>query len=100
MSIVMLKCIMHRKSPARAKKRRTTLTLPAESLDAAQRIAHSRKVNLSSVITEALNEGLRLQMAAQRRDEVLEQYRKAFSGFSDEEISILDGIILESVAEK
>ncbi len=74
--------------------------MPAESLDEAQRIAHSRKVNLSSVITEALNEGLRLQMAAQRRDEVLEQYRKAFSGFSDEEISILDGIILESVAEK
>ena len=87
---------MSRKSPARPRTRRTTLTLPAESLAEAQRIAHSRKVNLSSVITEALNEGLRLQMAAQRRDEVLEKYRKAFSGFSDEEMLILDGIILES----
>jgi len=91
---------MGRKSPARARTRRTTLTLPAESLAEAQRIAHSRKVNLSSVITEALNEGLRLQMAAQRRDEVLEKYRKAFSGFSDEEMFILDGIILESAVRK
>jgi hypothetical protein len=91
---------MNRKSPARVRTRRTTLTLPAESLAEAQRIAHSRKVNLSSVITEALNEGLRLQMAAQRRDEVLEKYREALSGFSDEEMHILDGIILEPAVEK
>ena len=91
---------MSRKSPARPRTRRTTLTLPAESLAEAQRIAHSRKVNLSSVITEALNEGLRLQMAAQRRDEVLENYRRAFSGFSDEEMFILDGIILEPAVRK
>ena len=91
---------MNRKSTAGARKRRTTLTLPAESLAEAQRIANSRKVNLSSVITEALNEGLRLQMAGQRRDAVLEKYRKAFSGFSDEEMFILDGIILDSAAEK
>lgn len=57
-------------------------------------------MKLSSVITEALNEGLRLQTAAQRRDEVLEKYRKAFSGFSGEEMFILDGIILESEAGK
>lgn len=86
---------MARKSSPRLKKRRTTLTLPVESLTEAQRIAHARKVNLSSVITEAVNAGLRLQVAAERRDEVLESYRKAFSGFSDEEMSILDGIILE-----
>jgi hypothetical protein len=86
---------MTRKSSSRPKKRRTTLTLPVESLTEAQRIAHARKVNLSSVITEAVNAGLRLQIAAERRDEVLESYRKAFSGFSDEEMSILDGVILE-----
>jgi hypothetical protein len=39
-------------------------------------------------------------MAAQRRDEVLEKYRKAFCGFSAEEMSILDGIVFESAAEK
>jgi hypothetical protein len=86
---------MTRKSSPRPRKRRTTLTLPIESLTEAQKIAHARKVNLSSVITEALNAGLRLQMAAERREEVLENYRKAFSGFSDDEMSILDGVILE-----
>jgi hypothetical protein len=81
--------------PSPLKKRRTTLTLPAESLTEAHRIARRRKVNLSTVIAEALNEGLRLQTAAERGAEVLERYKKAFSGFSDEEISILDGVILE-----
>ena len=91
---------MKRKSPARVRTRRTTLTLPADSLDTAQKIAHSKGVNLSSVITEALDEGLRLKIAAQRRDEVLEKYRQAFSGFSNEEMSILDGILLEPAARK
>jgi Post-segregation antitoxin CcdA len=79
------------------RKRRTTLTLPADSLTEAQRIAHSRRVNLSTVIAEALHEGLRLQKAGERSEEVLQSYKKAFSGFSDEEMSILDGIILEPV---
>jgi hypothetical protein len=91
---------MKRKSPARARILRTTLTLPAESLAEAQRIAHSRKVNLSSVISEALNEGLRLQTTAQRRDEVLEKYRKAFSSLSDEDMLVLNGILLEPAAGK
>ena len=86
---------MARKSLSTLKKRRTTLTLPAESLTEAQRIARTRKVNLSTVIAEALSEGLRLQMAAERSEEILERYKKAFSGFSDDEISILNGVILE-----
>jgi post-segregation antitoxin (ccd killing protein) len=87
---------MKRKADARPKKRRTTLTLPADSLTEAQRIARARKVNLSSVITEALNAGLRLQTAAERSEEVLESYRQAFCGFSEEEMALLDGIILDS----
>jgi len=77
------------------KRRRTTLTLPADSLTEAQRIARARNVNLSAVIAEALSEGLRLQTAAERSEEVLETYKRAFSCFSDEEMSILDGVILE-----
>jgi hypothetical protein len=72
--------------------------LPADSLTAAQRIARTRKVNLSTVIAEALSEGLRRQVAAERSEEVLEAYKKAFSGFSDEEIALLDGVILEPAA--
>ena len=85
---------------ARPKKRRTTLTLPADSLTEAQRIAHARRVSLGTVIAEALVEGLRLQTAAERREEVLEGYKKAFSGFSGEDLAILDGVILEPPARR
>ena len=80
---------------SRLAKRRTTLTLPVDSLSRAQRIARSRNVNLSSVIAEALEEGLRVHAAAQRSEEVLKAYQQAFAGFSKEELMVLDGIILE-----
>jgi len=76
-------------------RRRITVTLPEDSLAEAQRIAHSRKVTLSTVIAEALHEGLRLQKAAAQIEEVLQSYKRAFSGFADEEVSILDGVILK-----
>jgi hypothetical protein len=77
-------------------KRRTTLTLPAESLLQAQRIAHSRHVNLSTVISEVVSAGLGLENARQRRNQILEDYRKAFTGFSQDELAVLDGVILEA----
>ena len=81
--------------PAVPVKRRTTLTLPADSLMQAEQIARSRKVNLSTVVAEALAEGLRLHTAAERSEQVLNSYLKAFAGFSSEEMSILDGVLLE-----
>jgi len=86
-----------RRRSGHPKKRRTTLTLPADSLTEAERIARARRVNLSTVISEALSEGLRVHAAAERSEQVLSAYKNALSGFSDEEISILDGIILEPV---
>jgi len=86
---------MSRKSHTAAKKCRTTLTLPADSLIEAKRIARAREVKLSAVIAEALSDGLRLQTMAERKKELLDSYKKAFSGFSDVELSILDGVILE-----
>jgi len=80
------------------KKRRTTLTLPADSLAQAERIARVRKVNLSTVISEALAEGLRISAHAERSEKVLNAYKNAFSGFSVEEMETLDGIILEPAA--
>jgi hypothetical protein len=82
------------------RKRRTTLSLPADSLSEAQRIARARKVNLSTVIGEALSEGLRLQTTAERSNEVLERYKKAFSGFSEDEMAILNGVIFEPDTRK
>jgi hypothetical protein len=58
----------------------------------AERIARARKVSLSTVIAEALSYGLRIHAAAERSDEVLSAYKRAFTGFSDEEMSILDGV--------
>ena len=78
------------------KKRRTTLTLPNDSLLQAEQIARARKVNLSTVVSEALAEGLRLNAAAERQREITE-YRNPFSGFSDDEMAVLDGIILEPI---
>ena len=91
---------MNRRPHSTLLKRRTTLSLPADSLSEAQRIARARKVNLSTVIGEALSEGLRLQNIAERSNEVLERYRKAFSGFSEDEIAVLNGVILQPTARK
>ena len=82
--------------PGHAEKRRTTLTLPADSLTQAERISRARKVTLSTVISDALAVGLRSHSAAERSEEVLSAYKKAFSGFSDEALMLLDGIVLEA----
>jgi post-segregation antitoxin (ccd killing protein) len=83
-----------------ALKRRTTLTLPADSLQQAEKIARARQVNLSTVISEVVSAGLRLEDARHRRDRILDDYRKAFTGFSAEELAILDGVILEPVGRR
>jgi len=80
--------------------RRTTLTLPADSLFAAQRIARARGVNLSTVISEALSDGLRSFTATERSEQVLRAYQKAFTGFSEREMLILDGVLPDSSTER
>jgi hypothetical protein len=85
---------MARRPNPKNTKRRTTLTLPSDSLAHAERIARARRVNLSTVIAEALAEGLRVQQAAERSEEVLNSYRRAFQGFSEQEMLLLDGIVL------
>jgi len=78
----------------RSPKRRTTLTLPADALSDAERIARSRNVTLSTIIAEALTDGLQLRAAAKRGEQVLRAYEQAFAGFSAEELMVLDGIAL------
>lgn len=82
------------------KKRRAPLTIPTESLIEAKRLAAARNVNLKTVISEALAEGLRFHAAAERANEVLNAYKTAFSGFSDQESAILDGVILQSTNKR
>ena len=86
---------MKRRQVSSHSKRRTTLTLPADSLTQAASIARARKVNLSTVISEALANGLQAYAATQRSEEILSAYRKAFTGFSEEELLLLDGVVLD-----
>jgi hypothetical protein len=46
-----------RSKPAKRQKRRTTLTLPSETLAHAETLARARGVNLSTVVAQALAEG-------------------------------------------
>ena len=71
------------------------MTLPSDSFTKAKNIARARGVNLSTVISEALSEGLRQHEATERSEEVLNAYKKAFSGFTEVERALLDGIVLE-----
>ncbi|MBI4908437.1 MAG: hypothetical protein HY820_32735 [Acidobacteria bacterium] len=79
--------------------RRTTLTLPTGSLDLAERIARRRHLNLSAIVGEALERGLREEEQNLRSDAILRSYRKAFAGFSPEELLLLDGILVEETVE-
>jgi hypothetical protein len=87
----------------KARKRRTTLTLPAKALAEAERIAHARKVSLSVVVSEALEKTLRAEAEAKREGErrvkVWEKYRQSLSRLTDKEMLLLDGIIMEPVDE-
>ena len=76
-------------------RKRITLTLPADSALQAQKIANLRRTNLSTVISEVVAAGLEIEAAGLRRSEILVNYRNAFSGFSPDELAILDGVILE-----
>jgi len=84
----------------RSSKRGTPLTLPSDSLGEFERIASSRNVTLSTVIAEALTDGLQPGASAERGEQVLRAYEQAFAGFSEEELMVLDGIALEPLPAK
>jgi hypothetical protein len=69
-------------------------------LAAAKRIAQARRVNLSVVISEALSEGLRQYAQSAHSEEILSRYKRAFSKFSEEEMLVLDGVILEPAGKR
>lgn len=81
-----------------SRSRRTTLTLPSDCLEIAERIARERHLNLSSVVGEALQRGLREEEQRQRSKAILQDYSKAFAGFSTIELLLLDGVVTEENA--
>jgi hypothetical protein len=78
-------------------KLRTTISLPANLLKAAQRTARSRQVSRATVISDALHVGLEAETGEERATRVLDAYRRAFDGLTDEEALIVDGVIPEDL---
>jgi hypothetical protein len=76
------------------------LTLPAESLSQAERIARLRGVNVSVFVGEALTEAVRRHATAARAEELLAAYKRPFEGLSDEEMALLDGVVMEPIGKK
>jgi hypothetical protein len=71
-----------------------TLTLPVPTLDTARRLANKRKVHLSVVVNEALEEGLRQKLALERAENFVERMSRAFAGLTEEELLLVNGIPL------
>ncbi len=57
-------------------EKRTTLTLPSSALDQAEQIANRRHVTLSTVVAEALEDGLAIASRTRRAEEVLAAYKR------------------------
>jgi hypothetical protein len=57
-------------------------------------------VTLSTVISEAISEGLRVNAPLERCKQDFEAYTNAFSGFTNDEMAILDGIVLKPVRRR
>jgi len=74
--------------------RRTTLTLPASTLDTAKRLASKRKVHVSVVVNEALEEGLRQKLALERAENFVQRMSQAFAALTEDELLLVNGIHL------
>ena len=82
--------------PAHTQTRRTTLTLPEDLVRKAEQLARQQRQTLSASIAELMEQSLgsrRLQQA--NNHSTLRSLQKAFEPFTEEEMLLLDGIILE-----
>jgi hypothetical protein len=84
-----------RKAPQNS-NRRTTLTLPEDLVRRAELLAEQRRQTLSATVADLMERSLRSFPARQSGNvDVLSHLRKAFAGFSEEEMLLLDGIVME-----
>jgi len=75
-------------------KRRTTVTLPVATLRSAKRLANRRNVHLNVIMNEAIEGGLRQQLAVERAEDFVERMGRAFAGLAEEELLMVNGIYL------
>jgi predicted transcriptional regulator len=85
-----------RTPPASPKTRRTTLTLPEDLVRKAEQLARQRRQTLSASIAELMEQSLRSYRFKQdNKHDSLDSLRRAFAPFTEEEMLLLDGIIME-----
>jgi macrodomain Ter protein organizer (MatP/YcbG family) len=82
--------------PAHKQTRRTTLTLPEDLVRKAEQLARQRRQTLSSSIAELMEQSLRSYRFKQDNNHSnLDSLQKAFAPFTEEEMLLLDGIVME-----
>ena len=74
--------------------RRTTVTLRAAALRKAEQLARERNVTLSTVIGDGLDILLHNHDSARQRQAAWKAYSQSLSGFSQDQLMVLDGIML------
>src|SRR5260370_39066578 len=88
------------RKPGRPETRRKTLTLPQHLVAQAERLAKQRRQTLSAAVAGLMEQSLRSYRLQQSGGpNVLESLQKAFAPFSDEEMLLLDGIVMEPVGD-
>jgi hypothetical protein len=50
---------------------------------------------MRKVVSETPTDRAQIQAMVERSEEILSAYKKAFEGFSEEELLLLDGIVLD-----
>jgi macrodomain Ter protein organizer (MatP/YcbG family) len=82
--------------PVHPQTRRTTLTLPEDLVRKAEQLARQRRQTLSASIAELIEQGLRSYRFQQVNNiSTLKSLQKAFAHFTEEEMLLLDGIVME-----
>ena len=85
-----------RRAVDRPPTRRRTLTFHSELLARAELLASARRESLSSVMVGLVEAGLESRSGfAERGSRLLNQWKKALAGLTEEEARLVDGVILE-----
>jgi hypothetical protein len=78
-------------------QRRTTVTLPAELIERAEKVAEAQHASLNSVLVTAIERGLPQVRTPEYVEQLLQDKRESLEGFTEWELLALQGIILEPI---
>jgi len=89
----------HMKQPGKL-TRRTTVTLPAAYLDQIEALACEKNTTVSATLSEFVSEGLRQHASQKNGHDVVAAYQRIFGSFSEEEMLLLDGVVMEPIQRR